>query len=325
MKAIFVTNYGSPDVLQLQETEKPAPKGDEILVKVSAASITAADSMMRKGTPRYARLFLGLVRPSRPIPGSGFAGVVEAVGETAKHYKIGDAVFGETGVGFSANAEYVCMSEDGVLAIKPEELTFAQAAAICDGALTSWNFLNRIASIQPGQKVLVNGASGSLGSAAIQIAKTLGAEVTGVCGPSNQAMVKSLGADKVIDYTQQDFTRDHQQYDIIYDAVGKASFKHCKPALRKNSVYLSPVLSVSLLLQMIWTSKFSTKKARFSATGILPVPVLRTLLSEVLEEIKAGNIRPVIDRRYPLEQTAEAHRYVDTGHKKGNIVLAFDM
>ena len=325
MKAIFVTNYGSPDVLQLQETEKPTPKGDEVLVKVSAASVTAADSMMRRGTPRYARLFLGLMRPSKPIPGSGFAGVVEAVGETAKRYKIGDAVFGETGVGFSANAEYVCMSEEGVLAIKPEELTFAQAAAICDGALTSWNFLNRIANIQPGQKVLVNGASGSLGSAAIQIAKTLGAEVTGVCGPSNQAMVKSLGADKVIDYTQQDFIRGHQQYDIIYDAVGKVSFKHCKPALRENGVYLSPVLSLRLLLQMIWSSKFSTKKARFSATGILPIPVLRTLLSEVLEEIKAGNIRPVIDRRYPLAQTAEAHRYVDTGHKKGNIVLAFDM
>ena len=325
MKAIFVTNYGSPDVLQLQETEKPTPKGDEVLVKVSAASVTAADSMMRRGTPRYARLFLGLMRPSKPIPGSGFAGVVEAVGETAKRYKIGDAVFGETGVGFSANAEYVCMSEEGVLAIKPAELTFAQAAAICDGALTSWNFLNRIANIQPGQKVLVNGASGSLGSAAIQIAKTLGAEVTGVCGPSNQAMVKSLGADKVIDYTQQNFSRSHQQYDIIYDTVGKVSFSHCKAALRENGVYLSPVLSLRLLLQMIWTSNFGAKKARFSATGILPIPVLRALLSEVMEAIKVGDILPVIDRRYPLEQTAAAHRYVDTGHKKGNIVLAFDM
>lgn len=321
MKAIVCTNYGSPDVLQLQETEKPAPKGDEVLVKVSAASVTAADSMMRKGTPRYARLFLGLMRPSNPIPGSGFAGVIEAVGESVRRYKIGDAVFGETGVGFCANAEYVCMSEKGVLASMPKDLSFEQAAAICDGALTSWNFLNRIANIQFGQKVLINGASGSLGSAAVQIARTLGAEVTGVCGPANIAMVRNLGANHVIDYTKQNFARTEQSYDFIYDTVGKSSFSHCKAALKEGGVYLSPVLSLPLLLQMIWTSRFSGKKAKFCATGILPLPILRTLLSDLLEYIKTGEIVPVIDRRYPLAETAEAHRYIDTGHKKGNVVI----
>jgi NADPH:quinone reductase-like Zn-dependent oxidoreductase len=324
MKAIVCTRYGSPDVLQFTEVEKPTPKNNEVLIKVYAASVTAADCMMRKGTPFYGRLFLGLTRPSNPITGTGFAGVIEAVGSDVKLFKEGDSVFGETGVGFSTNAEYVCLPEDGLLATLPNNITYEEAAPICDGALTSFNFLKDIGNIQSGQRVLINGASGSLGSSAVQIAKYFGAEVTGVCSTTNIEMVKSLGADKVIDYTKEDFSKIGQTYDIIFDTVGKSSFSRCKNSLLENGVYLSPVLELPLLFQMIWTSKVGSKKAKFSATGLRPVPELRVLLYELKELIEAGKVKLVMDRSYPLEQTAEAHRYVEEGHKKGNIVVTVE-
>ncbi len=321
MKAIVCTRYGSPDVLQLEEVEKPAPKRNEVLIKVYAASVTAADGMMRKGSPFYARLFIGLWRPKHPIPGTGFAGEIEAVGKDVQRFKQGDRVFGETGLNFGANAEYVCVSEEGVLATLPNNVTYEEAAPACDGALTSLNFLKDIGQIQGGQRVLINGASGSLGSSAVQIAKYFGAEVTGVCSTTNLEMVKSLGADKVIDYTKEDFTKTGHTYDIIFDTVGKSSFQRCKGSLTQQGVYLSPVLKMPLLFQMLWTSKIGSKKAKFSATGIRPVSELRILLKELTALIEAGKIRPVIDRRYALEQTAAAHRYVDKGHKKGNVVI----
>jgi NADPH:quinone reductase-like Zn-dependent oxidoreductase len=321
MKAIVCTKYGSPDVLELKEVEKPTPKDNEVLIRVYAASATAADCMMRQGTPFYGRLFLGLKRPKNPITGTGFAGTIEAVGKEVKLFKEGDSVFGETGIGFSTNAEYVCLPEDGVLATLPYNMTYEEAAPLCDGALTSWTFLKDIGQIQCGQSVLINGASGSLGSAAVQIAKYFGAEVTGVCSTTNLEMVKSLGADKVIDYTKEDFTKTGQTYDIIFDTVGKSSFSRCKGSLRENGVYLSPVLSLPLLSQMIWTSKVGSKKAKFSATGLRPVSELRVLLNELKECIEAGKIKSIVDRSYSLKQTAEAHRYIETGHKKGNVVI----
>lgn len=320
MKAIVCTKYGSPDVLELQEVEKPTPKSNEVLVRVYASSVTAADCMMRKGTPFYGRLFLGLMKPNISITGTGFAGVIEAVGEEVKLFKEGDSVFGETGVGFSTNAEYVCLPEEGLLVTLPNNMTYEEAASICDGALTSWSFLKDIGKIQSGQSVLINGASGSLGSAAVQIAKYFGAKVTGVCSTTNLEMVKSLGADKVIDYTKEDFTKTDQTYDIIFDTVGKSSFSHCQGSLKAQGVYLSPVLSLPLLLQMMWTSNRS-KKAKFSATGLRPISELRVLLNELKEVIEAGKIKLVMDRSYPLEQTAKAHRYIDKGHKKGNVVI----
>lgn len=322
MKAIVCTKYGSPDVLQLREVEKPIPANNEVLVKVHAASVTTADCMMRKGTPFYARLFLGLTKPKHPVIGTGFAGEIEAIGKEVKRFKIGDAVFGETGVNFGANAEYVCLPEEGLLAAKPANVIYEEAAPICDGILTSMNFLKEIAKIHSGQKVLINGASGSLGSAALQIARHFGAEVTGVCSTANIELVKSLGADHIIDYTEEDFTATGQTYDIIFDTIGKSSFSRCKVALTENGIYLSPVLKLPLLLQMLWTSKVGTKKAKFSATGLRPVPELRKLLEEIIELIEAGKITSVIDKHYPLEQTADAHRYVETGHKKGNVVIA---
>ena len=322
MKAVMYTKYGSPDVLQVREMAKPAPQANELLVAVRASSVTAADSMMRQGKPFYGRLFLGLTGPKHSITGTGFAGVVEAVGEEVTQFKPGDAVFGESTFGPGANAEYLCVAEDGVVAALPANLSFAEAAPICDGALTSWAFLKDIGNVQPGQRVLINGASGSLGTAAVQIAKHLGAEVTGVCSARNVALVKSLGADHAIDYTRQDFTATGQTYDVIFDTVGKSSFTRCKGSLTGRGVYLSPVLGLPLLLQMLWTSQFGSKKARFSATGMRAAPELRGFLGELVELIEAGALKSITDRRYPLEAAADAHRYVDQGHKRGNVVLA---
>ncbi|MCL4139568.1 UNVERIFIED_CONTAM: hypothetical protein GTU68_029326 [Idotea baltica] len=323
MKAVVCTQYGSPDVLQLQEVATPIPKDNEVLIKVHAISITAADTMIRKGEPVFGRLFLGLTKPKNPIQGTGFAGVIVDRGNSVLDFQIGDKVFGETGVNFSAHAEYICMDEAGVIAKKPINISFEEAAPICDGALTSLNFLKEMAQIQPGQKVLINGASGSLGTAAIQLAKHFGAEVTGVCSTANLEMVFGLGADKVIDYTKENFPQGKEVYDVIYDAVGKSSFSKCKSALKKGGQYLSPVLDLTLLAQMMWTSIFGNKKAKFSATGLKPIPELRILLNELATYIEEGTVTSIIDRCYDLDEVVDAHRYVDTGHKRGNVVIAF--
>lgn len=321
MKAIVCTTYGSPDVLQVQEVEIPSPKDQEILIRVYASAVTKADSMMRRADPFITRLFLGFTRPKKPITGTGFAGEVVALGKAVKAFKLGDQVLGETGVNFGANAEYVCMSEEGLVVHKPNNMSFEEAATLCDGPLTSFNFLKEMANIQKGQKVLINGASGSLGTSAVQLAKYFGAEVTGVCGPSNIEMVKSLGADLVIDYTQEDFSKNGRQYDIIYDTVGKSSYLKSRSSLSPKGVYLCPVLGFSLLFQMLWTSKLSAKKAKFAATGLKPVSELRVLLKTLISLFESKELKTILDRCYPLERTAEAHRYVDTGHKKGNVVV----
>ncbi len=321
MRAIVYLKYGSPEVLKLQEVKKPLPSENEVLVRVYAASVTAADVMMRKGRPYFGRLFIGLFKPKNPITGTGFAGVIEAVGTSVKQFKIGDKVFGESIFGQGTNAEYVCVAENGIITTKPGNLTFEEAAPVCDGALTSLNFLREVANIKPGQNVLVNGASGSLGTAAVQIAKYHGAIVTAVSSSSNLEMVKLLGADNVIDYTKHDFTKNRQAYDIIYDTVGKSSFLKSKGALTEYGVYVSPVLELTLLGQMIRTSLFGKKKARFSATGTLPFSELRKLLEELKQIIESNHLKMVVDRDYPLEQTAEAHNYVEKGHKKGNVIV----
>ncbi len=324
MKAIISTKYGKPEVLQVKEIEKPTPKDNEIRIKIHAASVTAADSMMRKGTPYFGRLIIGLRKPKKAIPGTGFAGEVEMIGKSVKQFKKGDQIFGETILNLGAHAEFVCVEEDGVIAKLPLKMTYEEAAPVCDGALTSLNFLKDLAQIKPGQKVLINGAAGSLGTAAIQLAKSFGAEVTGVCRTVNKEMVKSIGADHVIDYTKEDFASNKKSYDIIYDTVGKSSFSKCKRALKTNGVYVSPVLNMTLLFQMMATSIFGKKKAKFSATGIRKVPELKTLLTELINLIELGKLKSVIDRSYPLEQIAKAHTYIDKGHKKGNVVVTMN-
>lgn len=321
MKATVATGYGLPDVLRLQVVQKPMPKPDEVLVRVMTAAATTADAMMRTGKPYIARLFVGITKPKKAIPGTGFAGVVEQVGQGVTTFKMGDRVFGETTFGFSSNAEYLTISQNGVILPMPENLDFSEAANFCDGHLTSYNFLKEIAKVKPGQKVLINGASGALGTSAIQIARYMGAHVTAVCSGRNVGLVRSLGADEVIDYLQKDFTKSDRKYDYVYDTIGKSSFSACKNILSEKGVYLSPVLKFSLLLQMIRTSLFGQKKAKFEATGANKEEKLRYLLSEVLDIYKEGRLKTVIDRQFPLEKVAEAHHYIESGRKKGNVVI----
>jgi len=224
-------------------------------------------------------------------------------------------------LGFSTNAEFVAVPENGVILQKPENLSYAHAAPICDGHLTSINFLQEIGNIKPGQKILINGASGSLGTAAVQLAKYFGAEVTGVCSTTNTGLVKSLGAKHVIDYKTEDFTQSKKRYDIIYDTVGKSSFNKAKKVLNKNGIYISPVLKLSLLLHMLRTSVAGNKKAKFGASGLKSDKELRILLAELVEIFKSGKLKTVIDRQFPLEKVAMAHQYIASGHKKGNVVI----
>lgn len=321
MNAIVATGYGSADVLTFTQVERPAPKAKEVLVKVHAASATRAESMMLTGKPYIGRLFMGLNKPKHEIPGTGFAGEIAAIGEEVTKFQIGEAVFGLTTTHFSTNAEYVTVPEDGVILPKPEILGFSEAATLGDGPLTSMNFLKELAQIQAGEKVLINGASGSLGSAAVQLAVYYGAEVTGVSSTKNLGMVKSLGAHYVIDYTKEDFTQSEVHYDIIYDTIGKSSFRKSKRVLKEGGQYISPVLKFSLLLQMLWTSFGARKKAKFAASGLKKEDELRSLSSQLLEIIRAGKLKIVIDRQFPLEKVAEAYRYIATGHKKGNVVI----
>jgi NADPH:quinone reductase-like Zn-dependent oxidoreductase len=322
MKAAIYTTYGSADVLTLEEVKKPSFADGEVLVQIHAASVTAADTMMRRGSPYLGRLMLGLRRPKQQILGTGFAGVIAAVGANVSLFKPGDRVFGETVFGFGTYAEFTVLKEQDLILSMPENTSFDEAASICDGPLTDMNFLRNLANIQPGQRILINGASGSLGTAAVQLAAHFSAHVTGVCSTANMDMVRDLGAHQVIDYTQVDFTQTGQRFDIVYDTVGKSSFAQSKRILTPDGVYLSPVLSCALLFQMLRTSVFGRKKAKFSATGMLPVADLHKMLVDLRGMLAAGHLISVVDRRYKLAQIAEAHRYVDTGHKRGNVVIA---
>ncbi len=320
MRAIVYRKYGSPDVLELQEVAKPVPTEDNILIHVHTTVVTPADIAFRKGEPLLGRFCSGLRRPKR-IPGVEFAGDVEAVGTDVTLFHKGDQVFGTAGISFGAHAEYLCLSEDGVVTSKPTTMTYEEAVAICDGALTALVFLREKAHMQRGQKVLINGASGAVGAAAVQLARYFGAEVTGVCSTTNFELVKSLGADTVIDYTKEDFTTNGESYDIIFDAVGKSSFSRSKGSLKHRGVYLATVPTPAILLQTVWTAKIGSKKAIFAATGLKQRKENLIFLRELVD---AGKLQAVIDRRYPLEHIAEAHRYVEKGHKKGSVVITVE-
>jgi NADPH:quinone reductase-like Zn-dependent oxidoreductase len=323
MKAIVCTKYGPPEVLQLKEVEKPTPKDNEVLVKIFAVVVGIEDPMQRKGKPYFGRIFVGFTKPRRPILGTEFSGEIEAVGKNVKLFKKGDKVFGSTDARFGCNAEYMCMPEDGFLSIKLPKISYEEAAPVC-GALQAWNLLKSKANIQSGQKVLINDASGSIGSAAVQIAKIFGAEVTGVSCTDNLEFVKSLGADKVIDYTTEDFTQNGQAYDAILDVTGKPSFTHSKNSLKKRGFYLTTYPKLSVLLQMFLTGIFNGKKVIFSATGLIPVSKRLKFLKDLILLFEEGKLKTIIDRNYRLDQIVKAHRYVEQGHMRGNVVISVE-
>lgn len=327
MKASLCHRYGSSDVLSVESVDKPKPKKNELLIRICASAVTAADGMMREGKPLIGRLFLGLKSPKYPITGTGFSGVIEGIGEGVNDFKIGQSVFGESVFGAGSNAEYMCVPESALVMLKPDFISHQEAAPLCDGALTSMNFLQALANIQPNQRILINGAAGSLGCAAIQLSRYFGAHVTAVCSTKNTEFVTSLGAQNVIDYTKQNFTKlaDNQEsYDIIYDCVGNRTYSECQSVLTTNGIYMSPVLSLGLLLKMLSTSVKGKKKALFSATGTLPMNELKTLLLHVVKIINEKKLTTIIDKEYALSEISDAHQYVATGHKKGNIVVSMN-
>lgn len=320
MKAAIYHQYGTPDVIKLTEVETPVPHDHEILIRIHATTVTTVDCIFRRGDQLAARLFTGVMTPKYPILGSELSGEIAATGKDVTRFAVGDVVFAST-AGFGAHAEYVCLPEDAAVALKPEHLTHEDAAALVDGALTALPFLRDTGRLQRGQTLLINGASGSVGSAAVQLAKYLGATVTGVCSTSNIDWVSSLGADQVIDYTQTDFTQTGDTYDLIFDTVGKVPFSQAKRALKPSGMYMSTVISLTILRQMLWTSIFGNKKAKFTATGTRSAAERRKDLAFVKDLVEANQLKPIIDRAYPLEQIAEAHRYVEKGHKKGNVII----
>jgi 2-desacetyl-2-hydroxyethyl bacteriochlorophyllide A dehydrogenase len=331
MKAIVYTEYGPPEVLQLKEVEEPTPKDNEVLIRVSATPVAFGDIKARNFTfsPRefwlplllypIARVQFGFRRPKKQILGSEFAGEIDSVGKEVTRFRKGDQVFGYVGPSFGANAEYMTMPEDGVLAIKPVNMTFEEAAAVPFNAITALVFIRDTGSIQSGEKILINGASGGIGQYAVQLAKHYGAEVTGVCSTTKTEFVKSLGADHVIDYTKEDFTKNGQTYDVIFDTARVTSFSRCKSSLKRNGRYLLAVFKTRELLQMLWTSMAGGKKVICALA-----PTKREDLVTLKELIEAGEIKSVIDKSFPLEQTAEAHRYVESGQKKGNVVITVE-
>lgn len=320
MKAIVYTEYGPPDVLQLKEVEKPIPKDHEILVKVKATTVTVADIRARGFTvpPAFwfpARVSLGFRQPKKEILGMELAGVVESVGKRVTKFNVGDQVYAASLAGFGAYAEYKCIQEDGPVTIKPSNITFAEAAAIPIGARTALHFLRK-ANIQSGQKVLVYGASGSVGSYAVQLAKYFGAHVTGVTSNKNVDLVTSLGADKVIDYTAEDFSSSSETYDVIFEAVDKSSFSACMKSLKKGGTYINVTVPLPDV-RMVWTKLTSGKKLILSQNS----PETSEALESLKELVESGKLKVVIDRSYEFEEIVEAHRYVEKGHKKGNVVI----
>lgn len=321
MNAIVSTAYGSADVLKFKQVDKPTPKADEVLIQVHATSVTNAHTAIRTGFPLFGRLFLGLTKPKMQISGTDFSGEVVATGANVKKYHVGDLVFGSTDLHGGGYAEFLTLSESEVFSLKPDNYTHAQATAIIDGASTAYAFLKQSIDLQLGQKILINGASGSIGTAAVQLAKHFGAEVTGVCSTANVSMVKSIGADYVIDYRKEDFTEGSKKYDVIFDTVGKSSFSASKSVLEDQGVFLTPVLTIKNLFDVITSSIFSNKKAIFSATGLRDTKTKAKEFIALKKLMENKILTPIIDRYYHLPQIPEAHRYVEQGHKKGNVVI----
>jgi len=316
MRAVVYDRYGPPEVQRLEEVERPVPKDDEVLIKIHATTVTRTDTGLRSGTPFIVRLFFGLLRPKQRILGTELAGEIEAIGAAVTEFAVGDEVFGSTpSFRSGAHAEFICVSESGPIAHKPAGMTFEEAAGVTDGVVLALMCLEA-ARLGQGQRILVYGASGSIGTAGVQLARYFEADVTAVCSTNNVNLVRSLGADKVIDYTQEDFTKSGETYDVIFDAVGKHSFSRCRDSLKRGGAYVATDGFQNLILSL-WTSRIGDKRVLF------PIPPHYTKKNVLFLKglIEAGKYRAVIDRRYPLEQVAAATRYVETHQKTGNVVL----
>lgn len=317
MKAIIYHEYGSPDVLTLKEVEKPIPKENELLIKVSATTVNRTDCAMLRAKPFIMRFMTGLFKPKNPILGTEFAGKIDSIGKEVNTYKVGDKVFGFNDLGVSSFSQYLTIKADSSLAILPNNFSFEQVAGSIEGAHYAYNMLNKV-DVKKGQKVLVNGATGAIGSAAVQLLTYFGTEVTAVCKGENTALVQSLGATKVIDYTKEDFTKTNETYSYIFDAVGKSTFAKCKPLLEADGAYISSELGpyVQNLYLPLITKFWGNKKVKFPYPSDINRSIL--LVKKLMEE---GKFRAVIDRKFPLEETAEAFKYVEKGQKIGNVVI----
>jgi len=331
MKAIVYEKYGPPDVLQLKEIEKPVPGNNEILIRIHATPVNYGDIIARnfKNLPISefnmplpfwfgARLYFGLRKPNITVLGSEFAGEIETVGKDVTLFKKGDQVFGYLGMNMGANAEFLCMPEKGMVTLKPANMSYEEAATVPYGGIMALPILKKV-NIQSGQKILINGASGGIGSAAVQLATYYGAKVTGVCSTSRMEFVKSLGAEKVIDYTKEDFTQNGETYDLILDILGRSSFSRCKSSLNKKGIYLLASFKMRQLFQMFWTKMIGSKKVICAMAS----EKVENLIA-IKELVEAGKFKSIIDKKYPMEQAAAAHRYYEDGLKKGNVIITLE-
>jgi NADPH:quinone reductase-like Zn-dependent oxidoreductase len=323
VKAILHSQYGAPDLLQLQEVDTPAPKDDEVLIAIHATTVSTGDCNMRNFTfvtgsmLPFARLMFGIRKPWKArVLGTELAGEVVSTGRDVKKFKKGDRIVASTGMAGGGHAQYACLPDRGALALKSDSLSWEEAVAIPFGANTALYFLRDLGKVQAGQELLIIGASGSVGSAGVQLAKHFGATVTAVCSSANVDMVKSLGADKVIDYTKEDFTAHAQTYDLIFDVVGATSFNRCERALKPHGVFLQTIMGVTDIVRILWTSIVGGKRLKGGVAMESP-----ERMNFIAGLAAAGKLKPVIDRKYPLEQIAEAFKYVEQGHKKGNVVI----
>ncbi len=324
MKSIIVNAYGEPEVLEMKNINKPSPKSNEVLIKIQATAVTRASGMMRTGTPYFGRLFTGIKKPKVKTPGTDLAGIIEAVGEDVKIFKKGDKVIAETGLNCGAYAEYICLPHDGLIVHQPENTSAEEATGIIDGACTALAFFTDQATIKPGDNVLINGASGSIGTAAIQLAKEFGAEVTAVCSGKNKASVQALGADKVYDYTKNELANNTTLFDVVFDTVGKLSYTQTKQHMALNGVFLTPVMTMKTLLTMLFVSPFGKKKLKFAATGLRKHDAQMRDLKKISELLSSNRLKTVIDRVYSFDEIQEAHSYVDSGRKRGNVIVSMN-
>ena len=324
MKAVIYNKYGSTDVLELQDIPRPVPRDNEVLIKIIATTVTPVDTTFRSGNPMFARLFTGIFKPKNAILGTELSGVIETIGKDVTRFEVGNRVFAAAPNGFGAHAQYISVHEDAAIAKIPDALSFEDAAVITNGGLTALPFLRDTAQLQAGQKILVIGASGSIGTYAVQLAVNMGAVVTGVCSTANMEMVRNLGAEHVYDYTQTDYTKTGETYDVIFDTVGKSSFGSNYRSLTNGGVFITTVPDPATLLSPLFRMFTGGKRAKMSATGlrkdadkIIDMDILKTMIAR-------GELTTVIDRCYPLEQIAAAHKYVEKGHKRGNLIVSVD-